>query len=277
MAQVRPRTTEAHKRVQMIQPPYQQISAAIEGTAIALKLEPFKVQEARNAVSATLDTYWEDDQRSLHVFAVEERIDWPAPGVPLWRVSGQPDMVAALRDTNEIVIRDWKTTSSKEFDHKWEGRYRTSWQWRIYSRFLNASYFQYCGIHHSGVQHRFTVAPGPENGERVDRFIQSTLRHLELEWGAPGPWPMVTTSCNAYGRPCPHYKACHEDCLTLINPPEGRHIRVSSLSDYWLCPERFRMNRLYGELGAEEEPRPDADFGTVVHAGLATAYRALLI
>jgi hypothetical protein len=261
---------------------YEAVDAAVESTASALQLEPYVIASARNAICSALDCWFDADAESLIIHGVEERIAWSPHSqqqlaAPSWMIDGGLDLWGVLSDSGETVIVDWKTTSNKSFDRQWRERYQRSWQWRIYASLINAQYFQYRGIHHSGSCDSFTIQVPPDNHQRVQRYLEDSIRHIEQDWEREGPWPQVTSSCRAYGRDCPYVPYCHGSApMEKRQPPQFRQITFSRLSLYWLCPERFRMNIMSAERGEEtDEEKPEADFGTIVHAGLAAAYQHL--
>lgn len=168
---------------------------------------------------------------------------------------------------------DWKTAGS--VDAVWRERCRLSWQWSIYCYAEHATVFSFRGLTRSGqlAEVLLTYPTEQRNDAAVKRRLLAlhALRDQQAENGTP--WLRNEPfACGAFGRACPHRERCDGGGLVPPAPqPVDGPLSHSGAQTLLLCPERYRLDRVY----REDDDTEESNLGSAFHVGIANVYQQL--
>lgn len=237
-------------------------------------LPDYYTDSAAASAMCALETYASADSDGFRIVGVEQEFEetldfWP------FKFKWVADLIAY--NPSQIIIVDWKVTTNP--DKRWEAKIVDSWQWRLYSYFIQKRFpkmnvkFLYRGIPRAGSgkprQVALTSASSYWNYQigKVPLYLRQSAAFLESLREAER-WPEYRPSgCGAFGRDCPFMTGC-----LSTGTPTGvlklEHLSHSTLDKLALCPERLRLSKLTGT----EEDGMALQVGKAAHAAIAAAY-----
>lgn len=244
----------------------------VAGRWLLRDLEDFNI-DSKNGIEHLFE--WEVDNKPflkgyLDIFG---EVAQPPGSNPFAEFAGLPFSV------------DWKT-SNRDLNDVWAARYLNSWQWRLYAAARDLKLFIYRGIKRPqkvGEKTAFReipIAVPSYNFEECMLYVAALLASRQaLVDGRFEIWPQSRPdACKAYNRDCPFLDDC--DQFTMPRAAIGEKVMsYSSLKDFARCPEyhrRAELQKLAALEDADAISGAEANFGTLVHSGVAEVYRQAL-
>lgn len=243
------------------------------------RLSDYDWDDARTAVFDGLESWLGADLLNFEILEVEKSVTTPlVRGVLdlVFRVRPKPLAGQYAAWAGRIFISDWKT-SKNTLGGEWRARHIASWQAPIYgvlAEHVNGfsempAAFEFRGISRARETKPVLLEYGSEASDLTYEFLwQIDRMKSSLRGGTTKKWPQNRPfACNAYGRPCVYSNDCDLGKEHLVQI-EAKPLSYSGVSTFMLCPEKFRRQQEDGSRDSDE-----TIFGSVVHAGLAEAYR----
>lgn len=239
-----------------------------------LKLNPSDLSDIKACVWILGKTYGEKDFEELEILDVERKFEDPL-------CAGTADILARIKNPkrlpkeskDSLIIIDWKTSGKQDLDTKWKYYYVYSWQWKIYSCFLKADYFEYRGISKSSGDTKEILIKVPEENRKLVEYYLQDINLMREQLTDNGPWPRhMPSACNQFGRECQYWNRCSKNDI-YYGLPEIEPFHYTNSETFMLCPERYRMDTLLSqEVGEYFNGSEDTRFGSAVHRGMQEIY-----
>ena len=243
------------------------------------RLSDYDWDDARTAVFDGLESWLGTDLLNFEILAVEKSVTTPlVRGVLdlVFRVRPKPLIGAYAAWAGRILLSDWKT-SKNTLSNDWRGRHVASWQAPIYGILTEhengfgemPAAFEFRGISRARETKPILMEYGPASSNLTYTFLYQIDRmKAALGDGKTKVWPQNRPhACNSYGRECVYIEDCDNGVERLVQIG-AKPLSYSGVSTFMLCPEKFRRQQEDGSRDSDE-----TIFGSVVHAGLAEAYR----
>lgn len=252
------------------------VVSAIEEDELLTSDERF---QAKGLVHVLGEVYAERDYKECKIQYIEEefRSNLVAGTIDLKLLVVNP-IYLPKESKGKTLLVDWKTTNSNTFDTDFKSRYRNSWQWKIYSEYGKADYFEYRCIGKSSGDTVEIFQHVPETNSVDVHTYLSQLNDLkiQMEFYDESPWPRhMPGGCNVYGKKCPYLEIC-ENNVYVKHSKIDEPLHYTSIETFLTCPERYRLTEICREkYGLSVAETSDTIIGSAVHRGMEEIYRQL--
>lgn len=208
-----------------------------------------------------------DDLEKYQVLGVEKKA--VAHGI-----TGVADLILEDSQGRRIIV-DWKTRV-KGFSREWYERIPHSIQWQLYCYLFDADLFYYRAVSPTSFN-QVKLEPPEGYQEKIQLLLRQTDAMMEALRSGKTPWPRrMPDACFNWGSRCPYWDQCTGNQEVSGYPHPELPYSYTSLSTFYLCPEKYRLTYLECqdplELDVLEEESFYTRIGKAFHQAMALVY-----